>query len=340
MNLRLNEVFENGIDGLGIFYYLQTLDIPWKALNINTTLDLAYHGNHGDRIITPLVKKLLDTTNVLSTANKQRLANVIFNLFKDKWTHEYALLLAEYDPISNYDMLEQETPAEITHTITPAETTTTNTPAETTETITPAETTETVTPAETTETVTPAETTETVTPTETTQTVTPAETTTNTKPAKTVTENSVSAFNSANYVSDNKTVIEGDINDKGSESITVNHAGTNKLEVDTAGSNKLEVDTAGSNKIEVDTAGTNKIAVDNAGTNKLEVDTAGNTKVEVDTAGSDVITVQHGRTLTRKGNIGVTTTQQMMSSEIELWQWNFYESVFKDIDSVLTLYIY
>ena len=291
MNLRLNEVFENGIDGLGIFYYLQTLDIPWKALNINTTLDLAYHGNHGDRIITPLVKKLLDTTNVLSTANKQRLANVIFNLFKDKWTHEYALLLAEYDPISNYDMLEQETPAEITHTITPAETTTTNTPAETTETITPAETTETVTPAETTETVTP---------TETTQTVTPAETTTNTKPAKTVTENSVSAFNSANYVSDNKTVIEGDINDKGSESITVNHAGTNKL----------------------------------------EVDTAGNTKVEVDTAGSDVITVQHGRTLTRKGNIGVTTTQQMMSSEIELWQWNFYESVFKDIDSVLTLYIY
>ena len=292
MNLRLNEVFDNGIDGLGIFYYLQNLDVPWKTSNINVTLDLAYHGNHGDRLITPLVRKLLDTTNVLSTANKQRLANVIYNLFKDKWEHEYALLLAEYDPISNYDMLEEETPAEITHTIRPAETTTTNTPAETTETVTPAETTETVTP------------------TETTETVTPAETTTNTKPAKTTTENSVSAFNSSNYISDNKTVIEGDANDKGSESITVNHAGTNKLEVDTAGTNKLEVDTAGTNKLEVDTAGT------------------------------DVITVQNGRTLTRKGNIGVTTTQQMMESEIRLWQWNFYESVFKDIDSVLTLYIY
>ena len=302
MNLRLNEVFDNGIDGLGIFYYLQNLDVPWKTSNINVTLDLAYHGNHGDRLITPLVRKLLDTTNVLSTANKQRLANVIYNLFKDKWEHEYALLLAEYDPISNYDMLEEETPAEITHTIRPAETTTTNTPAETTETVTPAETTETVTP------------------TETTETVTPAETTTNTKPAKTTTENSVSAFNSSNYISDNKTVIEGDANDKGSESITVNHAGTNKLEVDTAGTNKLEVDTAGTNKLEVDTAGTNKL--------------------EVDTAGTDVITVQNGRTLTRKGNIGVTTTQQMMESEIRLWQWNFYESVFKDIDSVLTLYIY
>lgn len=46
------------------------------------------------------------------------------------------------------------------------------------------------------------------------------------------------------------------------------------------------------------------------------------------------------RTLTRSGNIGVTTSQQMLESEIKLWEWNFYESVFKNVDSVLTIQIY
>lgn len=46
------------------------------------------------------------------------------------------------------------------------------------------------------------------------------------------------------------------------------------------------------------------------------------------------------RTLTRSGNIGVTTSQQMIESERNLWMWNFYEQIFKDIDSVLTLKIY
>ena len=43
------------------------------------------------------------------------------------------------------------------------------------------------------------------------------------------------------------------------------------------------------------------------------------------------------RQLTRSGNIGVTTSQQMIESEIALWQWNFIESVYKDVDMVLTV---
>lgn len=46
------------------------------------------------------------------------------------------------------------------------------------------------------------------------------------------------------------------------------------------------------------------------------------------------------RTLTRHGNIGVTTSQQMLNSEIELWQWNFFNGVFKDIDTMLTIQTY
>lgn len=45
--------------------------------------------------------------------------------------------------------------------------------------------------------------------------------------------------------------------------------------------------------------------------------------------------------LTRHGNIGVTTTQQMLQSEIELWQWEFFTNVlFPDIDKVLCTQIY
>ena len=46
------------------------------------------------------------------------------------------------------------------------------------------------------------------------------------------------------------------------------------------------------------------------------------------------------RELTRKGNIGVTTSQQMINSEIELREYNFIETIYSDIDSILTLKIY
>lgn len=46
------------------------------------------------------------------------------------------------------------------------------------------------------------------------------------------------------------------------------------------------------------------------------------------------------RELERSGNIGVTTSQQMLQSEIELWQWTFIEQVYKDVDSVLTSPVY
>lgn len=44
--------------------------------------------------------------------------------------------------------------------------------------------------------------------------------------------------------------------------------------------------------------------------------------------------------LTRSGNIGVTTSQQMLQSEIDLWKWNFFYEVFTDIDNVFTISTY
>lgn len=47
------------------------------------------------------------------------------------------------------------------------------------------------------------------------------------------------------------------------------------------------------------------------------------------------------RELHRSGNIGVTTTQQMLQSERELYTWNFfYKIVFPTLDKILTLPLY
>lgn len=42
----------------------------------------------------------------------------------------------------------------------------------------------------------------------------------------------------------------------------------------------------------------------------------------------------------RSGNIGVTTTQQMLTSERLLWKWNYFDQIYRDIDTVLSLPIY
>ena len=56
-------------------------------------------------------------------------------------------------------------------------------------------------------------------------------------------------------------------------------------------------------------------------------------------SGSDTHTRNYE--MTRAGNIGVTTSQQMITSERELWIWNFFNDVvFPDVDKVLTLKIY
>lgn len=57
-------------------------------------------------------------------------------------------------------------------------------------------------------------------------------------------------------------------------------------------------------------------------------------------ADSRTNTKTDNRTLTRSGNIGVTTSQQMIMSEIELWKWNFFKDVFEDIDSICCLDVY
>lgn len=74
------------------------------------------------------------------------------------------------------------------------------------------------------------------------------------------------------------------------------------------------------------TFGFNTISTDGVSKDKSSIDT--NTTGDFD---------NNYRKLTRSGNIGVTTSQQMLESELKLRQWDFYSMLMDDVDSVMCL---
>ena len=85
--------------------------------------------------------------------------------------------------------------------------------------------------------------------------------------------------------------------------------------------------------------GTNTVTQTGTDTNTYNTTVADTGTINETDGGQDTHTRNYH--LTRSGNIGVTTSQQMIQSERDLWVWNFFhEVVFPDIDRVLTLQIY
>lgn len=129
----------------------------------------------------------------------------------------------------------------------------------------------------------------------------------------------------------------------GTETTTPNITETTTPNLHTSeGSKIFGFDSAvGSDSNSTDTTATGTNMVQRTGTETLQhnvtdADTGTQTHAE---SGSDTHTRNYQ--LTRSGNIGVTTTQQMLQSDIDLWMWNYFENVvFADMDKVLTIAIY
>ena len=80
--------------------------------------------------------------------------------------------------------------------------------------------------------------------------------------------------------------------------------------------------------------------VTQSGTYEREHTQTGSKKEETTQSGTFEDKMTYNTELRRSGNIGVTTSQMMAESEIKLWQWLFFEEVFKDIDNIFTLSTY
>ena len=74
--------------------------------------------------------------------------------------------------------------------------------------------------------------------------------------------------------------------------------------------------------------------------NTRDYEESGEEKHEKDYREGGTEKVEHEYEFERTGNIGVTTSQQMLQSEIELRQWAWLDQVYADIDKVIALQTY
>lgn len=321
----LNSLFPGWISGNGIFSKLALLNVPWPT-NISGKLDMEYHGNiSGRKPISPLVTSLLGDEDELTEAQKAELAGVIYALCGDIWDKEYATLSYQYDPIENYSMIEQMTndtnvttygkhdtmTDDLTHTKTGTEQVAPLTSELTTDNLSSARTVN-LTDGNT----------KNLTDTRTADLE-------DERTANLTDTTSVSryGFNSAVAVPSDSTTETHTGTD------TTTHTGTDTT-THTGTDNTTHTGTDSTSNTGTRTVARSGTDTTTYNTTDRDTGTRGNVS-----SGSDQSVRNY--TLTRSGNIGVTTSQMMIQSERELDMWNFFYSVvFPSVDKVLTLMIF
>ena len=309
----------------------------------NQQLNAMYSKHSKNKLISPAVQDNLETasftgstpdvfgrikyrwTATISNTEKKALADYIKAKFNQEWTRLKGVYLSVYDPIENYNKHEERKPQlEDTRTdnlydqYTPGIT-------EKQENKNLKEKTSYIDYKETrkpdiTHTRTDQNLTEKFTPRQEDKEVIKSKN-------KQTTNNSLYGFNSNNAVNSSKSDVSGQNTDNEEEKKTTHTGYDEKVlsgsqTIEDSGNETLEkegsFETVKSGILELSKTGFDK--TDHKGTQKLEK----KGKETIDTT----------------GNIGVTTSQQMLESEIALWKWNFLESIFNNLDSVLTLAIY
>lgn len=109
----LNEAIPNWITGDGVMSVLtNNFDVPWKAVYPNPIeLDIAYQGGHsGNKIVAPLPKHFIDkSTGEISPVDVKNIMGAVFATYNRKWDKLWELYMADYDPLTNYDVYEDVT---------------------------------------------------------------------------------------------------------------------------------------------------------------------------------------------------------------------------------------
>lgn len=267
------------------------LEVPWNNQDLAQSLDWDYYGNHsGSKYISPLARKLVHDNYVgdkVLQADRDMLYTIIYNKYIDNWNSLWDAMTAEYNPIENYNMVEDGNDTnDNTTTYSGSETDTTTKSGSENHSITK----------------------------------TGSETDTNVQSGTRETKTSGgwtdkrSAFNSDTLKAD--TGREYDTTDGVTETESFGTGSKEYKDVNTKTfANRQDSDAL--------TFNNRQDATTKTFNNRQDV--------------YDGDTTHH---LTRSGNIGVTTAQQMIESEIELRKQNFFDLIYKDLDKVLALMIY
>ncbi len=343
----LIDVFET--PAYSIIHSIERFDVPWKNNNYSVPNDMDYVYNHSaTRLISRMVFILLNTNEKLTQNAIDILAETIYKMYSRKWNKLYETFNLQYNPLENYDMTEEMTDDttertyghtttrtdNLTHRKTGTETTADDTTVTRTDNLTHHKT-----GTETTVDDTTVTRTDNLTHSKTgTETTVDDNETIRTDNLKSVKLSDVQGFNSIEYQPSNKEDLTntGTQRNETDATRTITH---NTTDTDTGTETNVTdgEKTITHNTTDADT-GTETNVTDGEQTlthNTTDNDTGTQTHAE---SGKD--TDVRNYTLTRHGNIGVTTSQQMIESERNLWEFYFTKTVYADIDRVLTIDYY
>ena len=325
--VKLKQMYQNMILN-NVMTDLLEHDVPWVELIqdgyiVASSLDSAYYIRSSDkpvaRIMLELSASTYDDVNTLDTEARESIANILFALFGDKWKRLYDAFTAEYNPISNYDMTETETISDDTDTENRQIGTISDsgTNAYTNE----------LDISDSDSVITDNDTTLAMTDTGTRNIHTDnlkLDTGTVTDSKSETTHHEIYGFNSSTGQDSDETTVTG------------SNTQTNNLSSDT---DITELETRNLAHSETGTNDTTTTGTHTGNEDTTYSGTTTNTRTN-NLTNTDNVERSIDRTLQRSGNIGVTTSQQMLESEIQLRQWNYFTQVFEDIDSILCLDVY
>lgn len=296
----IEEMMPQETEGKGIFSKMTTA--PWAGVVAPEDLDLMFILERGERRPAPFLEHFYDEdAGQIPDEKIEVIARLLLSRFNSQWEHLWKAYIAEYNPIYN---VEEHT----TETTNYGRTDTKKTTGETKRTDDLSASTEygrkdTRTDALKDKTTRDSEEEGTD---DTTTTYGKTQTQTNYK----------NGFNgdSANPELSDKTTTE----DGGSDKVTTTH-NTSTNGTDTTDHTGTQTQEA---------SGTDTIK--NTGTQKIESKQDDSNIA----GGSDTLERE------RSGNIGVTTSAQMITGEIELWKWDFFKQVFNNVCSVIASPLY
>lgn len=317
----LNDVFDEWTTN-GIFKVLaDNHTVPWENDADANDLDLDYHGNHsGDKPVSPMVLKLMD---VYEDEDDLRIAlsDVLYTKYSITWSRLWDAINEQYDPLHNYDGTETTTETRNLSVIGSTTASTSNTHTDTGTVSDVGSTTNDVTHTST-GTVSDSGTTSSDSTHTNTGTVShPIESTTTTTG-----QSNIYGFNS-------DTAVPSDTSTGSSSSSVTSDVMTNNL-TETDDVDGTTTNTRTNNLTDVDDAESTST---NTRTDNLTATDNGTESASSTTADTGTVIT----TTTKGGNLGVTTSEQMLTQEFDFRaKYNFFETVYKDIDKVLCLAIY
>lgn len=105
----LSEVWSNPEGPFAALHQHTGVEMPWSSdENVSyESLDLEYLANRsGSKFCSPLVKKLLGEGGTLDESSADAIASILISKYLRNWQRLWATMLAEYNPIHNYNMTE------------------------------------------------------------------------------------------------------------------------------------------------------------------------------------------------------------------------------------------